>query len=469
MERCWLFLIKTVKMCLEVIGIECEDERIVHGITCDSRICEENDLFVCIQGSKHHGCEFIQDARRKKAIILCEGNPGDYTITHPKKILAQLIRYFYDEPSQDFTIIAVTGTNGKSSITSYIKQMLTTLGHKCLRIGTDMIEFEDEKIISRVTTPGIMENLNLILEARKRKIQTIILELSSHAIEEERMSFMQFDRLIYTNLSLDHLDYHQTLTHYQYTKFKARNYLKIDGKILLNLDDEHLKELLGLVHHDILGLGHHQGYRISHETYQDHILSFQLDGHEISTTLAGSYNLENVAMSCLTLYSLGYEWKQIQDSASTLQSMPGRMERIIVHGIECYVDYAHTPSAIERICKDITVFMKKELIIVMGCGGDRDRKKRPLMLEIAASYAKLVIVTQDNPRYEDPREIIKDMMPFRYQNVVVVEKRTKAIQIALNFALNSDIIVVAGKGNEQVIQIKDQLIEFNDMNFLRQL
>lgn len=449
--------------------MECEDERIVHGITCDSRVCQENDLFVCIQGSMHHGCEFIQDARRKKAIVLCEGDPGDYSITQPKKTLAALIRYFYDEPSDDFVVIGVTGTNGKSSVTSYLKQMLTKLGYDCLRIGTDMIELKDEQFHSTHTTPSIMENLSWFLKARENKIHVIIMELSSHAIEEERIGFVCLDRLIYTNLSLDHLDYHKTFTHYQYTKFKARNYMKEHGKIILNYDDIHLHELLQLVHIDVLAYGRSGGYRITNEERQDDSMVFHLDQHSIHTKLKGSFNVENLSAACVLLHSLKIEWDAIIQAANQVNPMPGRMEWLEVKGIPCVIDYAHTPQAIESLLSSIKEQYQKNLIVVMGCGGERDRKKRPLMLDAAAKYARIVIVTQDNPRNESQTVIFQDMQIERYNHVISIEKREKAIQIALKIAVKDDIIVVAGKGNEQMIQIHDVCVAYNDKAFLLQL
>ena len=430
---------KTIKQCLNFIGLESEDHRIVNKVSTDSRECNENDIYI--------GNRYINDALSRKSVVV------------DNKYARKLINYFYDSPSKNYYVIGVTGTNGKTSITHYLKQMLINLGYKCIRLGTHFNEINNRRIESKNTTMDLMSNLKIFLEY-KDKIDIIIMEVSSISIEEHRIDFIEFDMIIYSNISLDHLDYHKTFTQYMYSKFKLRNYLKENGRILINIDNSYLHRLFELQRKNI------DMYSIKDIDVIDNQLNnyrFKYNNIEYQIKLNGPYVFINLCacLKCIEIMKLS-----LNIDLSELKNVDGRMEmfehkdRIIV------IDYAHTPLSLKQTLMYLNMFKKNDLICVFGCGGNRDRIKRPLMAYVASEYSDYVIVTQDNNRYEKFMDIIEDMDLKRFKNVNVVEKRENAILMALTQSKKHDIICIAGKGNEKYIFENGEQIPYNDKSFV---
>lgn len=459
---------KTLKQCLKVIGIEVEDERIVQGISCDSRLCQKDWIFVAVQGAFHHGKEYIEEARAKQAFILCEEDEGDVIIHEPHKILALLVNDFYDDPSHHFYVIGVTGTNGKTSTTFLLKEMLTRLGKKCLRIGTDQIEMNEEAMAYDHTTPTFMENLFLFLKAKQKKVEVIIMEVSSHAIHESRIGFIRFDCLVYTNISEEHLDYHLTMTHYRYTKFKARNYLKEKGEIILNYDRKELHDLFYLTH-SVYTFGTYGHLSVKNIVLHENKSYFEIDHVLFETSLIGLVNVYNALCVCAILVRMNYSLNELAIVLAQCEGMVGRMEVIYVNHKKVLIDYAHSSEALENLLLFAKSIVKKDLITVLGCGGERDQKKRPIMALLASQYSRVAIFTEDNSRNEPIENILKDMCYESYSNVIVEINRKKAIQLALAFASDDDMIIIAGKGNEHFIIAGNEKIPYNDKAYLMQL
>ena len=430
---------KTFKDCLNYVGIECEDNRIVHKVSSDSRECNEHDIYI--------GNKYVNDALNRNSTIL--------DIKYSRK----LFNYFYDYPSQSYYVIGVTGTNGKTSITHYLKQILTSLGYKCIRLGTHYNEIEELRIESKNTTMDMMSNLKIFLDY-KDKIDIIIMEISSIAIEEHRINFIEFDMIIYSNISIDHLDYHKTFTQYMYSKFKLRNYLKENGKILINNDELYLHRIYELQRHNINTYSI-KDINIVHQELNHNC--FIYNNIKYKTTLNGPYIFINLCacLKCIELMNL-----DLNIDLSFLKNVEGRMElfnhkdRIIV------IDYAHTPVSLYETLNYLNKFKKNHLICVFGCGGNRDRSKRPLMASIASESSDFVYITEDNNRYENFYNIIEDMDLKRFNNVNVVKKRENAILIALTQSQKHDIICIAGKGNENYIIENGVQIPYNDKSFV---
>ena len=430
---------KTFKECLNYIGIESNDTRIVNKISFDSRECDQNSIYI--------GNKYKSDALNKNVLCL--------DIKYTRKLL----NYFYDSPSKNYMVIGVTGTNGKTSITHYLKQILTDQGYKCIRLGTHFNEIEDLKIESKNTTMDIMSNLNIFLNYIN-KIDIIIMEISSISIEEHRIDFIEFDMIIYTNISMDHLDYHKTFTQYMYSKFKLRNYLKENGTILINDDDLNLHRIYELQRNHIKTYSIKDINILKQELNHN---TFNYKNIEYQTSMNGSYIFINLCACLKCLESMNID---LNIKLDYINNVEGRMEIFEYQDKIIVIDYAHTPISLQETLSYLNKFKMNQLICVFGCGGNRDKSKRPLMAKIASESCDFVIVTEDNNRDEDFDDIVKDMELDRFYNVNVVRKRANAILIALTQSKKHDIICIAGKGNEKYIIEKGKQIPYNDKSFV---
>lgn len=431
-----------------MIGIESNDERIVDKITNDSRTCTSNSIFI--------GNKYIEDALSKKATII------------DSKHSSKLINYFYDNPSKNYFVIGVTGTNAKTSITIYLKQILTSFGYRCIRLGTNYHEFNGMIEESSNTTMDMMYNLDVFLKYIG-KIDYIIMEVSSHAIEENRISFIQFDRIIYTNISKEHLDYHKTFTHYKHSKFKLRHYLKENGKILLNMDDPYLHELLNLKRDSIITYGKNARFQIKNIKSNLYETTFMIKNIVFKTSIIGEYVGINLCAVLCLLESMHIHLIDCVSKIQSLKMVEGRMEVLNIKDRLVIIDYAHTPAALEAACLFLNKNKRNRFICVFGCGGDRDSGKREKMAQIASTNSDLVIVSEDNNRNEDFMDIVKDMKLECFHNVVVIEKRKNACTCAFHTSQMHDIILVAGKGNEQFLIANGVKTPYNDKTFMKSL
>lgn len=459
-------MVKTVKDCLAILNIECEDLSEVNGITCDSRKCKAGDIFVAIQGLHHHGSEFIGDAKRKGALCLGESSRADYFIREPKKVLNQLVDYFYDDLCASFCVIGVSGTNGKTSLTQCLRQCLVADHQKVMRIGSETIEYLDQVIENDHTTPSYMDCLNLFLLAKEMQINVLLMEVSSHALSENRVGFVHFDYFIYTNITSDHLDFHQTFTHYQYSKFKARFQMKEKGIVLLNYDCLALHEFFRLQRISVITYGHKGMHVLSDCACSLEGSDFKVDGVDYRTSLLGLNNIYNAFLCVLLLRELDYNDAFIHETIAQLKTIEGRMEMLIRKQRYFLIDYAHTEDALEKVLLFLNQNKVHRLISVIGCGGERDKSKRFMMGYLAATMSDIALFTEDNSRHEKIEDILKDMAYSNYSNVIVEKSRKQAIQLALSLSEKHDIILLAGKGNEQFMFTGDAKIPYNDKAFI---
>lgn len=448
------------------LHIPCFDNREILGISDDSRQIEKDWIFVCRKGITHHGIEFIEDVLLKGAVVLCDQDvrrKDVYRCENIEHILQAILELYYGDLCKDICVIGITGTSGKSSVASILSQILRLKKESVLQIGTHEVFFPEHTEAILNTTPDMFQLATYFSTARNQSIKYIVMEVSSHAIDQNRICFIRFDIIVYTNISQDHLDYHLTKTQYRYTKFKLRRYLKNDGVIVVNGDFPNMNELVDLAQHRCISIGCGQShFHIEGLLLSEKDTSFTLHGYTFHTHLISMANVYNVVEVVAVCRKLGISYENLQELMEQVQPIKGRMEIVQERGITVWIDYAHTPDALAAILQFAQSVKQNHVLCVLGCGGNRDKKKRHLMGEIACKYSDLAIFTADNPRYEEIEDIIFDMCKIPSKNYTIFENRYFALKHTIKIAQNSDIIVVAGKGNELVQEIRGERYPFDD-------
>lgn len=444
-------------------------ERTVTSIENDSRLCRQDSLFVAISGTTTDGHTFIDAAIANGArTIVCEHLPSPqrpdctYLRTTSARIAcARLAHAFYDQPSQSLRIIGVTGTNGKTTITFLLKQMLEFTGEKIGLIGTTGNYIGQDYFPTNYTTPEAPELVGLLAKMRDSGITTVVMEVSSHALTMARVLGIHFSAAIFTNLTHDHLDFHGTMENYADAKKILFQSLSPASLAVFNSDSPYAEYIAAATEAHTVTVGRTSiaHYRISNEIISAGGSSFVLNEHTFSTPLVGRFNIDNCAACVVCLLRLGYKIQQVQEAAHYAHGAPGRMESYCLpNGATAIIDYAHTPDALENAlltCKEL-IRLNGTLMVVFGCGGNRDKAKRPEMGRIAELYADVIYLTNDNPRTESPDTIIHDIC-LGITNVTSVHEipdRSSAIDTAISNSVAHDIILIAGKGHEtyQIIQ-----------------
>ena len=440
------------------------------GLSFDSRKVDKGYVFVAIRGAAVDGHLFVDGAIQKGArAIICEKMPEDMAegvtyveVSDSQKALAIMASNYYGNPSKNLRLVGVTGTNGKTTVSTLLYQLFKGAGYKVGLISTIRIMVDDTQYDTNLTTPDaltINRHLYLMNEAG---VEFCFMEVSSHGIAQRRAEGLRFEGAIFTNLTHDHLDYHKTFAAYRDTKKKLFDGLSSSAFALSNSDDKN-----GLV---MLQNTEARKYTYALKTYGDfraQILEQQLDGqllkieeHEVWTKLIGAFNAYNILAIYATASILGLESMEILQGISQLQNVDGRFQHFVSKNkITAIVDYAHTPDAIKNVLTTINTLRtgNENVITVVGCGGDRDKSKRPVMGHIASQMSQTALFTSDNPRSEDPGEIIREMEAgVEAQNVrkvISIEDRRQAIRTACKLASPGDIILIAGKGHETYQEI----------------
>ncbi len=456
----------------------------VTSICFDSRLVEKYSLFVAVKGTASDGHQFIETAIEKGAIaIVCEEIPAQTQegITYIKvkdsaAALGIIASNFYDNPSSKLKLIGITGTNGKTTSVTVLYNLFKQLGYKCGLISTVKYMVGNTETVSTHTTPDAIK-LNELLSLMVAEACThCFMEVSSHAVVQHRIAGLEFAGGIFTNLTHDHLDYHGTFEHYRNAKQAFFNALGENAFALVNKDDRNGNFML-------------QNTRAKRHTYslksiadfhckvmENHIsgLLLNMSGIEIHTLLVGSFNAYNLTAAYATAILLGVEKMNLLTALSIVEPPPGRFQTIkSPNGITGIVDYAHTPDALENVLKTINELKQgsESLITVVGCGGNRDAAKRPIMAKIAASLSDKVILTSDNPRNEDPEDILSQMKAgLQGENVrktISITNRHEAIRTAILMAKPKDVILIAGKGHENYQEIKGVKHPFDDVQELK--
>ncbi|MBY7143309.1 UDP-N-acetylmuramoyl-L-alanyl-D-glutamate--2,6-diaminopimelate ligase [Virgibacillus sp. NKC19-3] len=454
----------------------------ITSIQHDSRKVENNALFVCIRGYTADGHDFHSDAIKNGAkLILAEEKLHiDYdkaalVVVHDTcKAMALLANKFFDYPSLQMFLFGVTGTNGKTTVTNLIKALLQKDNQKTALSSSIGLELEGEIIPSNNTTSDCLTNQQLIRKSVNQNTSNMVMEVSSHGLSQGRLWGVDFDIVTFTNLSQDHLDYHKTMDQYGYVKgllfSQLGNDLTKEKYVVLNVDDPWSDIYSSLtpvevITYSIVNQSHFQAKAIQY--YQDKT-QFTLHSPEgtfdVELKLLGEFNVYNALAAIASLFAKGMSVAYLTTIIKDLHPIHGRMEKLDLHApITMYLDYAHTPDAIEKSIASVLPFKQNRLIFVVGTGGDRDRSKRPLMAE-KASIADYVILTVNDPRFEEPHAILLDMEKgMLHDNYILLSDRKEAITHAITMSEPGDILVFAGKGQEQTQIIKNKKHPHSDV------
>ena len=462
----------------------------VNALYFDSRKISKNDVFVAIKGSVSDGHQFIDIAIENGAVaIVCETLPDNLQngityieVENASSALAFMASNYYKNPSENLKLVGVTGTNGKTTVATLLYQLFKKAGYKVGLLSTVKIMVDEKEYKATHTTPDsltINRYLNLMSD---EGVEFCFMEVSSHGIHQNRTEGLHFEGGIFTNLSHDHLDYHDTFAEYRDVKKSFFDMLSSKAFALVNIDDKN-----GLVMLQNTKAIKYTYALKSYADYRAHILENQFSGlllkindNEVWTRLIGNFNAYNILAIYATAELLGLEKVENLRLISELESVAGRFQYIISdEKITAIVDYAHTPDALHNVLETINSIRTKneELITVVGCGGDRDKTKRPKMGHIASTLSTKVIFTSDNPRSEVPESIIEDIEkgvePQNFKKTLSIVDRKQAIRTACQMAQANDIILIAGKGHETYQEVKGERFEFDDykivQEFLKQL
>ena len=458
----------------------------INNLEFDSRKVSLNDVFVAIKGSVSDGHGFVKKAAHQGALaIICEDLPDEIIngityvqVADSHKALAIMAANFYGNPSQELKLVGITGTNGKTTVSTLLYKLFKKAGFETGLISTVKIMVADLEYLTSLTTPDSLTINKYLREMVNAGVEFCFMEVSSHGIHQKRTEALQFVGGVFTNLSHDHLDYHHDFASYRDVKKAFFDELPKSAFALVNVDDKN----------GVVMLQNTKANKLTYalKTYADYraqVLESQFTGQllkinnqEVWSKLIGGFNAYNLLAIYGTAVLLGLEELEILQIISSLESVEGRFQYLISKNkISAIVDYAHTPDALKNVLETINGIRtgNEELITVVGCGGDRDSQKRPIMGKIASTLSTKVIFTSDNPRSEDPDKIIAQMeagVPAEfYKKTLSISNRKEAIKTACQMAHENDIILIAGKGHETYQEIKGERFDFDDFKIVNQL
>lgn len=474
-------LIKNIKP----VAIKGDDGVDITGVNINSRLIEKGHLFVAMKGTQVDGHRFIANAVESGAVaVLCEDMPAEpaegvtyVQVESTEDAVGKVATMFYGEPSKKLKLVGVTGTNGKTTIATLLYNMFTKLGHKCGLLSTVCNYIVDEKIPADHTTPDPIELNSLLARMVDAGCEYAFMECSSHAIAQKRIGGLHFAGGLFTNLTRDHLDYHKTFENYRDAKKAFFDELPKTAFVITNADDKN-------------GMVMVQNTKAVVKTYSTRTMAdfkgrllechfegmyLEIDGREVGVQFIGKFNLSNLLAVYGAAVMLGQKPEDILLVLSTLHSVNGRLEPIrSPEGFTAIVDYAHTPDALKNVLNAIHEVLngRGNVITVCGAGGNRDKGKRPLMAQEAVAQSDRVIITSDNPRFEEPQDIINDMLAGlnaqQMKKVISIADRREAIRTACMMANKGDVVLIAGKGHEDYQEIKGVKHHFDDHEVVRE-
>ena len=463
-------------------------------ITADSRTVQEGSLFICLVGATVDGHSFVEKAVQDGAVAVVVSKPvtvPDHVaviyVEDTRQALQAAVPFFYDYPASKMRMIGVTGTNGKTTTTHIIAHLLRSQGYTVGVIGTVHILIDDQSYPIHNTTPDVADLQQILQQMVDAGVTHCIMEVSSHALALGRTAGVEYDTAVFTNLTQDHLDFHKTFDNYLAAKAKlfkqvSASYQVKEGKgAVINMDDAYGQSIVDvttspMITYSTEGKGSMNASDLT-VTAKSSQFTLNYDGksYPISTKIAGMFNVYNtLAAVGATLYE-GLSMEEIVKGLATFTAVPGRFE-LIEEGQDfaVVVDYAHTPDGLENILQTAKRIVENRILVVFGCGGDRDATKRPIMGRIAAQFGDRVFVTSDNPRTEDPVQIVKDVevgVKEGFRDGVtyeVIVDRREAIHKAIAEATTGDVVIIAGKGHEDYQILKDETIHFDDREVARE-
>ena len=471
---------------IELVNVADYDEE-VEGISYNSKKVQPNDIFVCLTGEHVDGHEYAEEALANGAIACVVErrlsiDAPQIVVSSTEDMIARISSLFYIEPSTKLNIIGVTGTNGKTTVTHLIQKLYEEFNQKCALIGTLGHKFDSnsEYLDAKHTTPQAPELQELLYNINEKCIDNVVMEVSSHSLVQKRVGYVDFNGAVLTNLTQDHLDFHITMENY----FKAKSTLFADlvtgDFAVINKDDSYADRFLEVISPTVNTFTYAVG---SDADVMAKDISFASEGakficvvkgkeYPVSLIMNGMFSVYNVLAAITTAVALGFDIEKSIKLLETIPGVAGRFE-VITNKPTVIVDYAHTPDGLENVLKAAREITPKDgsLICIFGCGGDRDATKRPKMGSIAENLADKVIITSDNPRSENPQQIITDILAgFQSTNNVIVEAdRELAIKEAYKIANINDVVLVAGKGHEDYQILANETIHFDDREKVREI
>ena len=457
-------------------------DRDITAICYDSRKVVEGALFVALPGEKADGTEFIDSAIDRGAAAIVSEKPGLTTraaaieVLNARHALADLSAAYFRQPSHKIKVVGVTGTNGKTTTTFLIKHILDTDFLRCGLIGTVRYVVGERELPATRTTPESADVHELLWQMRSAGCKSCAMEVSSHALALDRVRGVEFDAVVFTNLTQDHLDFHRTMDAYFETKASLftglRDQKKKKGRAIINSDDRHGEKLADRLSRDMevitFGVGRDAQFRAGDVKMDFGGTTFQLmavgKNYLVRMPLIGMFNVYNSLAAIATAHALGVSVRKAVQSLAVAPAVPGRLQAIVAQKpFRVFVDYAHSDDALTNVLRTLRELNPARIIVVFGCGGNRDRAKRPKMAAAVDALADHAIVTSDNPRKEDPIAIIEDIKPgFRRLRPDCVPDRKEAIYHAIAMAQPRDIILLAGKGHETYQEFADSTVPFDD-------
>ncbi|MDR2921677.1 MAG: UDP-N-acetylmuramoyl-L-alanyl-D-glutamate--2,6-diaminopimelate ligase [Tannerella sp.] len=457
---------------------------VISGIQSDSRKVEAGVLFVAVKGETVDGHDYIEAAIEKGAsAVVCEQIPGSIkgydnfiVVNDSSDALGQLLDIWFDHPSKKMTLVGVTGTNGKTTIATLLYELFRKLGYKAGLLSTVCNYINDEAIPTSHTTPDAITLQTLLANMVEAGCEYAFMEVSSHAVAQKRISGLTFQGGVFTNLTRDHLDYHHTVDNYLKAKKKFFDDLPDTAFALTNTDDKSGLVMLQNTAARKLTYSLHTIADFKGKIIESHLdgTEMQIDGKDIYVHFVGRFNAYNLLAVYGTAIALGEEVEDVLIALSTLHSVSGRFETIHSSlGYTAIVDYAHTPDALTNVLTGIRDVLSGggRIITVVGAGGNRDKGKRPLMAKEATKYSDLVILTSDNPRFEEPDAIIQDMAAglskSDQERTLCITDRAQAIKTSVQLAKKGDVILIAGKGHEDYQEVKGVKHHFDDREVVR--
>jgi UDP-N-acetylmuramoyl-L-alanyl-D-glutamate--2,6-diaminopimelate ligase len=489
---------------IEILGITGDPDGEVRFVRYNSRHCEQDDLFVAIPGIRTDGHQFIGDALARGARFIVHERdfvpPAGVTairVRDSRQVLGRLGGNFFGHPSASLCLIAVVGTNGKTTITYLLEAILRAAGHSVGVMGTVDYRYGETHVPAPNTTPESFEMQRILREMADHGVTHVVSEVSSHAIDLHRVDDCEFDLGIFTNLTQDHLDYHKTMENYFQVKRRFFTEVLSGGgknhprRMIVNGDDPWGRQIIREVAGGRLTYGLDNPCDVTAAPFCLSLggieakIRLEAVQFDIASPLMGRFNLYNILAAIAAASTIEIPPEAIQKGIAGLTQVPGRLEKVSAAGQPAvFVDYAHTDDALRRVLENLSAFRAGRIITVFGCGGERDRGKRPLMGEAATSYSNLVIVTSDNPRTEDPLDIIReietgirapkfvDIAEFKrhpgQRGYLILPDRREAIAAAVGFADTADIVLIAGKGHEDYQIIGSRKFPFDDRVIARE-
>ncbi len=453
----------------------------IASIEYDSRKVCAGSMFCCVVGQLFDGHDFAAGAAEKgaSALLVERKLPIDLpqiVVKNARKAMAEMAAAFYGYPQREMQMLGVTGTNGKTTTTYMVKAIAEQAGRKVGIIGTIRNMIGSESIHTERTTPESVDLFRLLRTMADARVDLVVMEVSSHALEQFRVHGIKFDVALFTNLTQDHLDYHKSFDNY----LAAKKILFLNAKkAVVNVDDPYSDRIMEGLSIPILTFGVRDRADISATDIDITTSGVRFDLHtpegEVLMNLAipGLFSVFNAMGAVGMAQSIGIRLSCIKDGLESVTSVSGRLEPVQTNrGFSVFVDYAHTPDALENVLKTVREFAKGRVICVFGCGGDRDRAKRPIMGEIAGRFSEYAIVTSDNPRTEEPMSIIESIeegVKRSGTRYTIIENRREAIRYALEHAQDDDVVMIAGKGHENYQEINGTKYHFDDKEIVEEL